>query len=195
VRLFAALALPPQATDRLAAAVARARAVDPSLRWVPPEQWHLTLAFFGEVPEPRVDDLTERLRRASSRTSPIAMRLGPPATFGSVSRARVVYTGLVDGAQATSRLAASCRAAGRRIGLTGDDLAPDARFRPHVTLARVAPPRDVTEVLAALTTDDPPGWRCSQALLVRSDLGAGEGGRPRHQALARLDFRQPSAAR
>jgi len=191
VRLFAALALPAHATDLLSAAVARGREVDPTLRWVPAEQWHLTLAFFGEVPETRIDDLTVRLRRAARRTAPLALRLGRPATFGSLRRARVLYAGLSEGAEATSRLAASCRAAGRRVGLTSDDLAPDARFRPHVTLARAAPPRDVTDVVAALTMNDPPGWHCEQALLVRSALGAGEGGRPRHEVLARLDFSQP----
>ena len=81
------------------------------------------------------------------------------------------------------------------VGLARDDLAPQARFRPHVTLARAAPPRDVTDVLAALTLDDPPRWRCDEALLVHSELGAGEGGRPRHGVLARMAFRQPPAGR
>lgn len=195
MRLFAALALPAPVIERLALAVAQARAVDPTLRWVSPEQWHLTLAFFGEVPEPRVDDLSERLRRAGGRTSPIQLQLGAPATFGSVRRARVLYAGLAEGTEEIARLAASCRAAGRRVGLARDDLAPQARFRPHVTLARAAPPRDVTDVLAALTLDDPPRWRCDEALLVHSELGAGEGGRPRHSVLARMAFRQPPAGR
>jgi 2'-5' RNA ligase len=195
VRLFAALALPAEVTDRLAVVVARAQDVDSTLRWVSSDQWHLTLAFFGEVPESRVDDLTERLRRAGGRTSPLHLRLGTPATFGSVRRARVLYTGLSEGTEATSRLAASCRAAGRRVGLTRDDLAPEARFRPHVTLARAAPPRDVSDVLAALTLDDPPRWLCDEALLVHSELGAGAGGRALHWVLATLPFRQSPAAR
>lgn len=195
MRLFAALALPAPVIERLAVAVAQARAVDPTLRWVSPEQWHLTLAFFGEVPEPRVDDLTERLRRAGGRTSPLQLRLGAPSTFGSVHRARVLYTGLSEGTEALSRLAASCRAAGRRVGLTRDDLAPQARFRPHVTLARAAPPRDVANVLTALTLDDPPRWLCDEALLVHSELGAGEAGRALHLVLARMAFRRPHAAR
>ncbi|HEU5241008.1 MAG TPA: 2'-5' RNA ligase family protein, partial [Ornithinibacter sp.] len=32
------------------AALAPVRAANPDLRWVPPERWHLTLAFYGEVP-------------------------------------------------------------------------------------------------------------------------------------------------
>ncbi|MGA7690612.1 MAG: RNA 2',3'-cyclic phosphodiesterase, partial [Jiangellales bacterium] len=97
MRLFAALALPAPVMERLAVAVAQARDVDPTLRWVSPEQWHLTLAFFGEVPHPRVDDLTERLERAAGRTSPLQLHLGAPATFGSVRRARVLYAGLSEG--------------------------------------------------------------------------------------------------
>ena len=189
MRLFAALPLPPPVVDWLDVLGAVARDVDPTLRWVPAEQWHLTLAFFGDVPDRRVDDLTVRLARAAARTSTLSLALGPPGTFGSVRRARVLWQGLSSGAEATSRLAASCRAAGRRAGLTGDDLAPTARFRAHVTLARASPPRDVEAVLAALRSDTYPSWSAHEARLVRSTLGAGPRGRAQHDVLASFGLR------
>lgn len=195
MRLFAALPLPRPVVDWLEARATVARDVDPMLRWVPAEQWHLTLAFFGDVPDRSVGDLTARLTRAAARTATLSLALGPPGRFGSARRARVLWQGLSSGADETTRLAASCRAAGRRAGLVGDDLAATARFRPHVTLARAAPPRDVEAVLAALRSDSYPAWRGDEARLVRSTLGAGPRGRAQHEVLASLAFSGSPAER
>jgi 2'-5' RNA ligase len=49
VRLFIALVPPAGAVEELVAATAELRAQAPGVRWVRPEQCHLTLAFLGEV--------------------------------------------------------------------------------------------------------------------------------------------------
>jgi 2'-5' RNA ligase len=188
VRLFAALELPDEVRSALRARLADAQALAPDLRWVPIGQWHVTLAFYGEVDQRRVPELVERLGRAARRTRPFAVEVGEPGRFGSARRARVIWWGLGEGAEATRQLAASARAAGRRAGLTRDDLAADARYRPHVTLARVVPPHPVDDVLAALHGEVRPRWHAEQALLVRSELGAGPAGRARHSVHARLPF-------
>lgn len=185
MRLFAALELPEEVIACLQNQVELGRAVAPELRWVEPAQWHITLAFYGDVPDSSVDDLSARLVRAVSRVPAFTASIGEPGRFGSTRRARVVWVGLDQGREQVSRLAAGARAAGRRAGLAHDDLAADARFRAHVTLARLAPPGPVEEVMEALAQGHHPTWRASEAVLVRSDLGAGEGGRARHSVLAR----------
>lgn len=191
--MFAALALPDDVTDALRARVEQARQVDPSLRWVPGSEWHVTLAFYSDVADALVPDLVERLRRAAARTRPFTVAVGPPACFGSTRRARVVWLGLSEGGSQSGRLAASARAAGRRIGLAGDDLAADARYRPHVTLARVSPARDVSGVLGALGGRPDVSWTATDAVLVRSDPPTVCGGRPAHTVHARLAFRPDRA--
>jgi 2'-5' RNA ligase len=190
VRLFAALMLPPHVSQWLRArqerAVERSSRLPAELRWAHPEQWHLTLAFFGEVEERHVDDLGARLVRASARRPPLHLTLAAPGTFGSARRARVVWQGVGGDVVRLRGLAASCRAAGRRIGLQADGLAARARFRPHVTLARLPRPGDVTDVLDVLAGSDYPSWHAEEAVLVRSDLGAGPRGRARHTVLSRL---------
>ena len=67
-------------------------------------------------------------------------------------------------------------------------------FRPHLTLARARPSADVQQVLAAGPVEPaerPWHWQADEALLVRSDLGAGPGGTARHTVLARLPFSPP----
>ncbi len=185
MRLFAALELPEDVVSAIRAQVEPARALAPQLRWVSPGQWHVTLAFYGDVPQGSVDDLTTRLTRAARRVPTFTASIGDPARFGSARRTRVVWVGLNQGREQVSRLAAGARAAGRRAGLVRDDLAADARFRAHITLARVMPPGPVDEVLQALDPGSHPAWRADEVVLVRSELGSGEGGRARHTVLAR----------
>ena len=183
MRLFAALVLPAEVVAAVTAAVADARDVDPTLRWTSPAQWHLTVAFFGDVPAERLDDLQTRLSRAARRAPCLSLCLGGPGTFGSSRRSRVVWLGVQGDTDALRALAASCRAAGRRIKLTGDGVGASARFRPHVTLARLTPPGETSAVVAALARADRPCWRAETVTLVRSDLGAGPHGRAAHTAL------------
>ena len=51
MRLFVAIALPPEAASELDEVVAPLRPAWPDLRWTGRDAWHLTLAFLGEVDE------------------------------------------------------------------------------------------------------------------------------------------------
>src|SRR4029078_4186307 len=61
LRLFAAVVPPEAVLEHLAALVEPRRDADDNLRWVRRENWHLTLAFFGVVPDGRLDPLQEAL--------------------------------------------------------------------------------------------------------------------------------------
>ncbi|MBW0089478.1 RNA 2',3'-cyclic phosphodiesterase [Pseudonocardia sp. KRD-184] len=175
MRSFVALLPPPDALDELAEAVA-ALPDEPRLRWTPPAQWHLTLAFLGEVDGPTRDRLVERLARAARRHPPVELALAGGGRFGD----RVLWT-RVDGDRAALRLlAGSVRAAARKVGLPVED----RPYRPHLTLARVRPPapdlRPFAEALAGFAGRP---WTATALHLVRSDLGAGPGGTARHEVV------------
>lgn len=175
MRSFVALVPPPDALDELADAVA-ALPDEPGLRWTPPAQWHLTLAFLGEVDGPTHDRLVERLARAARRHPPVELALAGAGRFGD----RVLWM-RVDGDRAALRLlAGSVRAAARRVGLPVDD----RPYRPHLTLARVRPPApDLRPLADALAGFAGRPWTATALHLVRSDLGAGPGGTARHEVV------------
>ena len=88
MRAFVALTPPAAALAELEAAVAPLRAAHPDLRWTPATQWHLTLAFLGEIDERMLPELTERLARAARRHDPLRLALGGGGRFGD----RVLWT-------------------------------------------------------------------------------------------------------
>jgi 2'-5' RNA ligase len=174
--LFVALTPPPDAVEELVAATAAVRAEHPELRWTPPEQWHLTLAFLGEVDDRSREDLAERLRRAATRHAPPVLSLGSAGRFGD----RVLWTRVRGDVEPLRRLAASVRAAARRARLPVEE----RPYRPHLTLARArdaADLRPVVEVLGGYSGRD---WVAGELHLVRSRLGAGPDGGAAHDVIA-----------
>ena len=74
------------------------------------------------------------------------------------------------------RLATGCRAAANRAGVPVDG----QRFRPHVTLARLGRPTEVSSWVRLLDGYAGPRWRADRITLVASHLGEGPRGRPRY---------------
>ena len=117
-RLFVAVWLPD---DVHALVAALPRLQEPGVRWVPPDQWHLTLRFFGEAD---VADAVAAL--GTLRSAPVDAVVGP-----AVSRlGRTVLCLPVDGLHGLAGDVASVTA--------GIGQPPDPRpFNGHITLARL----------------------------------------------------------
>lgn len=181
MRLFAALVPPETVVSDLEEFLAP-RQDSPegaALRWTVPEQWHVTLAFMGDVGERHLDDLLERLQRAARRRPSLQLAVTGGGAFPDVGRARVLYAGLdCHGADAELRqLAVGTRAAAAKAGADAEG----GRLRPHVTLARLGRPVDVTRWVRLLDGYRGPDWRATEVALVRSHLGEGPRRRPRYE--------------
>lgn len=130
IRLFAAIAVP----EEIAAALARRQQGLPGARWRPAEALHVTLRFFGEIPEGQAHDLDGELARV--RGAPFELVLAGAGAFGEGHTARAVWAGVEDTA-ALRQLQGRCEAAARRAGLPAET----RPWRPHVTLAYLKRPQ------------------------------------------------------
>src|SRR4051812_5699867 len=169
MRLFVAVTPPRDAVDTLAARVQQLRADWPQLRWVPVEQWHLTLAFLGEVAESVLPRLEHKLANAARRSTAMTLRFGGAGTFPERGAPRVLWTS-VDGD--TTELTAAARNVADAARAAGVDV-ERRRYRAHLTLARVRPgaPVDAAALVAALSSYAGPSWSADELHLVRSHLG------------------------
>lgn len=179
MRLFVALLPSPAAVDHLAAAVAPLR--DDVLRWAGTDAWHVTLAFYGELPDTVLDDLTERVARAARRHPPVELAVAGAGRFGKAVLWAGVHGDEGDVA-AVRRCAQTMRAVGRRVGVPPDD----SKFRPHVTLARARRPRDLRWYVEQLADYQGPDWTVTEVALVRSDLDTEPGAGPRYDVVGRF---------
>ena len=184
MRTFAAVYPPPWAVEHLDDFLDVRREAG-AFRWTHAYQWHLTLAFFEDVPEHSFDALVARLEAAVGKRSSLEAAVAGGGVFPHVGRAKVLWAGVdVDDAAELDRMAAGCRAAGATVGAP-----PTAeRFRPHLTLARINPPIEATKWVRLLDAYRGPTWPVEEVALVESHLGEGPNRRPRHEVVATFSF-------
>ncbi len=126
MRLFAAILLPEDVRFRLA----RLASGLPGARWVPEENYHLTLRFIGEVDNAAAETLADALSTVGGEGFDI--EIASLGSFGG-ARPRAVWAGVAE--------AASLAMLRRRVetALSRAGLPPEGRkYTPHVTLARTA---------------------------------------------------------
>lgn len=165
IRAFIAIEL-DDAARRAAAKVARALREGPEgdrVRWVRPENLHVTLRFLGDVESARVPSLARDLREALAELHGFQMQLGRVGVFPSSRRPRVVAIDVAPG----ERLEQLAEAVERVVVKAG--LEPEKRrFRPHLTLGR-ASGRTLPPVTAPVTVGGE-SLLVDEIVLFRSEL-------------------------
>jgi 2'-5' RNA ligase len=177
-RMFVAVVPPESVIEDLEKFVGPRREATP-FRWTQPEQWHLTLAFSSDVPDRSYDDLVDRLGRAARKRHPVEARIVGGGAFPNVARAKVVYAAVDTEAEEMRRMATGVRAAVAKSGAEVDG----QRFKPHLTLARISRPFEVTKFVRLLDAYAGPSWTVDRIALVASYLGEGPRNRARHEVV------------
>jgi 2'-5' RNA ligase len=96
--------------------------------------------------------------------------------FPHAADAKVLWAGVEHDGEELTRLAGGARAAAAKSGT----VVGGGKFPPHLTLARVRPPTDVTRWLRVLDEYSGPSWQVTEIALIASYLGQGPDGRPHH---------------
>jgi 2'-5' RNA ligase len=145
LRLFVAVDVPDGVKEELATKVAPFRSRIPGARWTGFHGWHVTVKFLGSTWPRLVETVRQAVATAATSTAPIETALTEVGAFPSPTRARVVWAGLDDPGAAMGTLA------GRLDDLLADDFVAEKRaFTPHLTLARLVPPRNLREFVPEL---------------------------------------------
>lgn len=131
VNHFLALRLDDDTCARLAGAAERMRAWGLPARWVHPDDLHLTLLFLGPTDDAEAALLPAAVEDVAASFPAPTLRLTGVGAAGGTTEPRVVFAAVAD-------------ADGACAGLHRDlcevlELAPEARYMPHVTLCRPQP--------------------------------------------------------
>lgn len=134
MRLFIGLKLPKKQKARVFRAARPLREEELPVRWVDPENFHVTLKFLGEVRHDRVAAIQEALDRAATETAPFSTRIRGFGAFPSVRKPRVIWAGV----DASPELRCLKQDLEWTLSALKFDVETQA-FHPHVTLGRVRP--------------------------------------------------------
>jgi RNA 2',3'-cyclic 3'-phosphodiesterase len=182
---------PAAALDHLGGSLARlqARLSDqvPAPRWVGRDAQHVTLAFFGEVPETVVPALTDALG-AALVVPPVHLRLASAGTFPARGAPRVLWVGVDGDVAALAALAGAAADAARSVGVPVDR----RPYQPHLTVGRwsaASAPPSGRPLVSAFGRYAGPHFVTRSVVLMRSHHGTG----PRYETVAAWDGTPGSA--
>ena len=133
MRTFIAIELGDAIRERLAHAQERLRACRCGVKWVRPEQIHLTVKFLGEIDEGAAADVAAAMAAAAEGVGGLDLRVAGLGAFPPRGAPRVVWAGIEE---PSGRLATLHK----RLDLELEKLGIEREtrpFHPHATLGRV----------------------------------------------------------
>jgi len=147
MRLFIAIEISQEVRAALAALLKEFRAMAPQVKWVRPENMHLTLKFLGETHSSKLTAMQAALSAIRS-SQPITLHFRGLGFFPNAKRARVFWAGM-EASPNLPALAAEIDQAMHRLGFPLED----RPFSPHLTMARFQPPGLPPKLAAAAQED------------------------------------------
>lgn len=169
IRSFLAIELPRTILNKIEEVQKDLKSSHADVRWVSPEKIHLTLKFFGNVDESRIDPIVKSAEGPTQTTSPFSVTVRGVGAFPHFKNPRVVWMGLVEGKEALISFQKELEKELERIGFE-----PEERpFQPHLTLGRVKSNRGRDELVGRMEKyreETFGAFQVERLILFRSDL-------------------------
>ncbi len=147
-RLFCAVKIPPVEEITETLEVFQRELGTEAIKWVAPQNLHITLKFFGEPPNRQVQPIVEALHRAAAAVPPFGFSVEGCGTFGNPQMPRVIWLGIKD-ASGLSELYHEVNHQLEPLGFQ-----PDKKlFTPHLTIGRIKKNIKDIHALNALETE------------------------------------------
>jgi 2'-5' RNA ligase len=169
IRSFLAIEVPKPILEKIEEVQADLRSAHAEVRWVNPEKIHLTLKFFGNIEESRIDSIFKSIEEPVRNTLPFSIRLQGMGAFPHLKNPRVIWLGLVNGSEILTSLQKQTETQLEKIGFQAED----RPFHPHLTLGRMKSSRGKDDLVARMERhkeEEFGDFQVERVVLFKSDL-------------------------
>jgi 2'-5' RNA ligase len=152
LRTFIGLDLGKTIRDKAVALQESLARAGSDVKWVEPENLHVTLLFLGEVDDRDVPAVCRAVAECCQQLQPFTMSVEHLGCFGNPRRPRTVWVGVGEGADEVVGLHDALEAVLLELGCYRRE---ERQYTPHVTLGRVkgGAPQDALATLLAKKAD------------------------------------------
>lgn len=168
MRTFIAVEVPDAIKDRIAELENRLKGTGTDIKWVEPDNIHITLKFLGNVETHQPATIRDGLCEALDPISPFALALGRVGAFPDLNRPRVFWVSIGEG---KDELTATQHRIESELHARGF-VREERPFSPHLTIGRVRSPRGLaklTELVRSTEFETEP-FPVTRVAAVKSDL-------------------------
>jgi 2'-5' RNA ligase len=166
MRLFIAVFPPPELQAVAWRAAEPLRVGRDAVSWVRAENLHFTLRFLGELDASGAARATDAMLAAAAAHARFGATVGGFGAFPTARRARVLWIGMLHGAEPMRLLATSLEHALKQHGFER----ADESFEPHLTVGRLRTAADWTARLIETPTVEA-RFQVSRVQLLKSTTG------------------------
>jgi 2'-5' RNA ligase len=139
------------------------------VRWVKPDNIHLTLKFLGEIDESQVVPIGRILDNMTSGMAPFKLQVKGLGAFPNARNPKVIWMGMDDNQQRLVFFQEKLEETLAAIGFT-----PEKRdYSPHLTLGRVKDSRgkrDIEQIIEKYKNEDLGYFTADTIIFFQSDL-------------------------
>jgi 2'-5' RNA ligase len=170
LRTFIALDLGKTVRDRLVSLQETLARSAPDVKWVEPENLHVTMLFLGEVDDREVLEVCRAVTGGCQTVKRFSMSVENVGCFGNPRRPRTIWIGIGEGAEEITALHTVLEERMLRLGCYRRE---ERAFTPHITLGRARQGAGGDELAAAL--QQKAGWQAGtvevkEVLVMSSEL-------------------------
>ena len=146
LRTFIALELDPAVRETLAGLQGALKKLDLDVKWVKPQNIHITLKFLGQIRQKKIKAIVDIFAEMYDSTEPFEVRLTTLGAFPNVRRPKVIWAGLEDSNGQLKTLASRTEEILCRLGFPKEQ----REFTSHITLGRVRSFKNLPRLSKAL---------------------------------------------
>lgn len=103
------------------------------VKWVEPENIHLTLKFLGNVLAANIQYIIEVLRAVAEEVTPFTLEINNPGAFPNLTRVQTIWVGVAGDIKTLHHLQSKLENSLKKLGYPPEN----RNFTPHLTLGRV----------------------------------------------------------
>jgi len=118
---------------------------DVRVKWVKPENLHVTLKFLGEVDEKDLPNIFDALQKSLTNDRSFQFNLESVGCFPNMKRPRVIWVGIDQGAENLKILAKKVDGIMTEFGFEREKRG----FSPHLTIGRVKDSQGIEELTSS----------------------------------------------
>jgi 2'-5' RNA ligase len=172
IRTFVAVLLDEGIRQRISEAQQRAMELASGVKWVPPENFHVTLKFLGDVRRDKLSIVQSAIDDVVSKMAAFDLVLRGMGVFPTPRRPRVIWFGAEEGRE---QLIALAKAVEDRLVKAGYEK-EEKPFKSHITIGRVKEARPIpglVEGLEGIDTSELGVQRVASVAVMQSVLQRG----------------------
>jgi len=148
MRTFIAITLNSEIKQELAKLQSALKQSQADVKWVNPENIHLTLKFLGEINDEQAAQVKETLDKIAPQFKPYEISISGIGAFPKLDHPRSVWVGIGNGKDQTKKIAQAIEDELSKLGFQKDD----REFKSHLTIGRVRSPKNKQELKTKLQT-------------------------------------------